>query len=61
MINFLPFHFQSSLLVKDERYPHIVYVEKETSEKFQRRASSLVTDKRIDLEGLLYPLTPLTT
>ncbi|XP_030458915.1 uncharacterized protein LOC115679453 [Syzygium oleosum] len=41
---------KSSLLVKDERYPHIVYVEKETSEMFQRRASSLVTDKRIDLE-----------
>lgn len=41
---------KSSLLVKDERYPHIVYVEKETSENFQRRASSLVTDTKIDLE-----------
>ncbi|XP_048134190.1 putative lipase ROG1 isoform X2 [Rhodamnia argentea] len=42
---------KSSLLVKDARYPHIVYVEKETPENFQRRASSLVTDKKIDLEG----------
>ncbi|KAF8008535.1 hypothetical protein BT93_K2257 [Corymbia citriodora subsp. variegata] len=41
---------KSSLLVKDERYPHIVYVEKESSENFQRRASSLVTEKDIDLE-----------
>ncbi|KAK3437742.1 hypothetical protein EUGRSUZ_C02420 [Eucalyptus grandis] len=41
---------KSSLLVKDERYPHIVYVEKETPENFQRRVPSLVTERNTDLE-----------
>ncbi|XP_058113801.1 uncharacterized protein LOC131256777 isoform X2 [Magnolia sinica] len=38
------------LLVKDEKYPHIVYVERENSDKIHNVASSYVEGKTTDLE-----------
>ncbi|XP_052200444.1 uncharacterized protein LOC127806907 isoform X3 [Diospyros lotus] len=41
---------ESNLLVKDKKYPHIVYVERETTEKFPNVASSMTGKQKIDLE-----------
>jgi hypothetical protein len=49
---FLFFYFQSNLLVIDEKYPHIVYVEQETMDDIHRKESLVVGGQTMDLEGL---------
>ncbi|XP_028951926.1 uncharacterized protein [Malus domestica] len=41
---------KSNLLVTDERYPHIVYIKRETSDHIHIKASSSAQDFNIDLE-----------
>ncbi|KAM7472814.1 hypothetical protein LguiA_010997 [Lonicera macranthoides] len=41
---------KAQLLVKDEKYPHIVHIERETAEDIQKKSSSLVQTQVIDLE-----------
>uniref|UniRef100_A0A2P2LJ72 DUF676 domain-containing protein n=1 Tax=Rhizophora mucronata TaxID=61149 RepID=A0A2P2LJ72_RHIMU len=42
---------KSNLLMKDQKYPHVVRVEQETVEKNHSKASSVVVDQILDLEG----------
>ncbi|WJZ98885.1 hypothetical protein VitviT2T_017378 [Vitis vinifera] len=37
-------------LVKDEKYPHIVYIERETTDDFHNKASSIAGDQTTDIE-----------
>ncbi|GFS36091.1 alpha/beta-Hydrolases superfamily protein [Actinidia rufa] len=41
---------KSNLLVKDEKYPHVVYVEQESMEKIHNGTSSMVEKQASDLE-----------
>ena len=52
-INSFPFRFfQKDLLVGDDKYPHIVHVNRETTDNIQREVSSSVSTQTNDLEGL---------
>jgi hypothetical protein len=42
---------EANALVKDEKYPHIVYVERETYEDVQKKTSSLAGTQIVDIEG----------
>ncbi|XP_017620579.1 uncharacterized protein LOC108464816 isoform X3 [Gossypium arboreum] len=46
---------KSNLLVLDEKYPHVVYIERETTSKIQNKASSIAGSQTStsDVEGLL--------
>ncbi|XWS70919.1 hypothetical protein CRYUN_Cryun03dG0091800 [Craigia yunnanensis] len=44
---------KSNLLVIDEKYPHVVYVERETTNTMQNKASSIAGAQTSDVEGLL--------
>lgn len=52
---FFPFspNIQSNLLVIDEKYPHIVYVERESSDDTSNKATAAFGDPNMDLEGLI--------
>ncbi|KAJ4709374.1 alpha/beta-Hydrolases superfamily protein [Melia azedarach] len=41
---------KSNLLIKDEKYPHIVNIERETMDNIRNKASSIVGDQPVDLE-----------
>ncbi|GFY80670.1 alpha/beta-Hydrolases superfamily protein [Actinidia rufa] len=43
---------KSNLLVKDEKYPHVVYVERESTKKIHNGTSSMVGKQASDLEGM---------
>lgn len=43
--------------MKDEKYPHIVYIERETTDDFHNKASSIAGDQTTDIEGLSNFLT----
>ncbi|THG22458.1 hypothetical protein TEA_023029 [Camellia sinensis var. sinensis] len=45
---------KSNVLVKDKKYPHIVYVERETTENIHSEASSMAGKLTIDLEGTIW-------
>lgn len=52
------FSFQSNLLGTDERYPHIVYVDREPMNNIHNKDSLAVGDQKTDLEGLYnFPLS----
>ncbi|XAR51197.1 hypothetical protein NMG60_11005754 [Bertholletia excelsa] len=41
---------KSNLLVKDEKYPHIVYIERESAESIHNKASAINGKQTVDLE-----------
>ncbi|KAL4654574.1 hypothetical protein ACB092_01G389200 [Castanea dentata] len=52
---------KSNLLVTDERYPHIVYVERETMDDVRNKASLVAGNQTIDLEEeMIRGLTQVT-
>lgn len=53
--NFYSFICQANLLVIDEKYPHIVYVQGEkVGDEIHNDASSVNGDQAIDLEGIFF-------
>ena len=52
-INIFHLYLQSNLLVIDDKYPHVVYVERETTKKVQEKACDVAGPQPSDLEGLL--------
>ncbi|XWS73199.1 hypothetical protein CRYUN_Cryun02cG0105900 [Craigia yunnanensis] len=44
---------KSNLLVIDEKYPHVVYVERETTNKIQNKASSIARAQTSDVEEVM--------
>ncbi|KAA3470754.1 Lipase [Gossypium australe] len=47
---------KSNLLVLDEKYPHVVYIERETTNKIQNKASSIARSQTStsDVEGFIF-------
>lgn len=52
-LSVIPFHFQSSLLATDEKYPHIVYVDQQATDSAYNKSPSIVGDQTTYLEGML--------